>query len=1002
MNLFLTFLLIIGVSFKIIPQDRENFFNNLSLENELEVSGVRTMFQDSRGYLWIGAESGLYIYNGFKIEKFKQSFKDKKAVSHVYVNSIYEDREGIIWISTIGGLNAFDPLKREFTKFYKIKNSKNSLNHNAATYISQDNDGNIWVATQYGLNKIDKINNKISSYIPDGKDTDVRLSVNILKKIIIDKHGLLWILAESCLLKFDPALEKFEFYREFGFYGDSLFEKENDSLLIITNRNNSLCYFNVKTKKLEKTLNVSSLVDKTWGKEVTALLKTREGTLWVATGIGLFIKEKNNNNFEYLSFKEFEKHGFRITRITSIFEDRSGVIWLGNPSYGLLKYSKYIKKFKLLKKDKNNLLRLSDDFARGIMKDDENNLWIATQYGGLNRISESGENRCFTFRSRSKPQAEMKTVWSVFQDRNKDIWAGTMGSGLYRFCKEKQAFELFSYVVDTAGIIVISEDRKGNLLLGTDGNGLISISPDRKSAFSVPLEVDGSGFKSIEDIFCDQEGKIWIGTNDGLMNYKPDKKIFSKFFLPKENDSESELIICCVSSCKDNYLWAASKGEGVYIINPSNNKVINIRTRDGLPHNEVYGILEDNSGFIWLSGGDGLLRVDKKNKSMIKFTTDDGLQGKEFNRRSFFKDKNGLLYFGGVSGVNIIDPDNYPKNLTPPLINITSVSIRGNKKYLNVSEKEALELTYEENTLVFEFFQTDFNIPKKNKYKFRLYGFEPSWNYENNVSEAKYYNIPPGEYLFTVSGANHDGIWSKKNASIQIIIRPPFWETVYFRILVVVFVAAVLYGIYKYRLKKALEIERIRVRIASNLHDEIGSSLAKISMKSEIISGLEKTSDIQTELSKIGDLSRKTIVSFSDIIWSIDARRDNMRSLVNRMKDFCIELLNEKGITIHFEEYGLESDFSIAPRVRQNVYYILKEAVTNILKHSNATDVRIIADNREDFVLKIEDNGAPSNSIIDFKGNGLSNMKMRAKELKGELEIKNEGGFAITLKCKVR
>jgi signal transduction histidine kinase len=280
-------------------------------------------------------------------------------------------------------------------------------------------------------------------------------------------------------------------------------------------------------------------------------------------------------------------------------------------------------------------------------------------------------------------------------------------------------------------------------------------------------------------------------------------------------------------------------------------------------------------------------------------------------------------------------------------------------------------------------------------------GFDNDWIYAGKRRYVSYTNLDPGYYTFFVKGTNSDGVWVKNPQAIEIYISPPFWQTLWFRVLAILIIGIIIYVVFKYRITKLLEIERLRVRIASDLHDDIGSALTRISVHSEIIQNSENKKTVNSSSKKIGTMSREIITTMGDIVWSIDARNDLTKNLIDRMRDFSTGLLVEKDIQLKFSHRGLELDRKLPIHIRQNLFLIFKEAINNIYKHSNASKVTVdLTNTKIKFSMKICDNGKGYNPGLIKKGNGLKNMNLRAVRIGAQIEMSTTNGVAIILKMK--
>ncbi|HEY6906389.1 MAG TPA: triple tyrosine motif-containing protein, partial [Ignavibacteriaceae bacterium] len=287
------------------------------------------------------------------------------------------------------------------------------------------------------------------------------------------------------------------------------------------------------------------------------------------------------------------------------------------------------------------------------------------------------------------------------------------------------------------------------------------------------------------------------------------------------------------------------------------------------------------------------------------------------------------------------------------------------------------------------------NAPEMNQYVYRMEGFDRDWITGGTRHYVTYTNLDPGDYVFHIKATNSDGKWNERETSIAVIIHPPFWGTWWFRTLLILFLVLGLYLIYRIRLKRMLEIERLRVRIASDLHDDIGSALTRISLESELLNSGTDPDENRAGLRRIGDMSREIISSMSDVVWSIDARNDSTEDLLNHMKDFAFSLFSLKNIHVAFETKNIDSKKKLKVDVRQNIYLIFKEAINNSVKYSKSNEIYIRLENGENYFQMIIHDPGSTLSTGKLTGQGLRNMQMRAERIGGRIEYLNNEGFKI-------
>jgi len=317
---------------------------------------------------------------------------------------------------------------------------------------------------------------------------------------------------------------------------------------------------------------------------------------------------------------------------------------------------------------------------------------------------------------------------------------------------------------------------------------------------------------------------------------------------------------------------------------------------------------------------------------------------------------------------------------------------------IQIGELKELDLAYSNNTLSFEFVALEFSDPQNNQLQYILENHEDDWVDAQKNGFARYSNVPAGNYVFKVRSSNSDGIWNEVPATINIKIRKPWWQTWWFYALCLLAISSVIYGVVWYRLQQALKMERMRVKISSDLHDDVGSILAGLTMQTEILA-ITANEERQTKLNRVSEMSRNAMSRMRDTVWAIDARKDKLKNLLDRVREHAIEALELKNIQFDLNTEGISTDKKMSSQVRQNLYLICKEAITNTAKHSNGDRMEIMfaSFGRNGILLTIHDNGEIDSNKMKTSGLGLSNIRMRAEEIGAGLEINTDNGFSIQL-----
>ena len=621
-------------------------------------------------------------------------------------------------------------------------------------------------------------------------------------------------------------------------------------------------------------------------------------------------------------------------------------------------------------------------------------------------------------------------VTSIAEGQSGQYWVSTYGGGITSINNNTlETFNTSDGLVDNK-VYTLETDAQNRLLIGTRWG----LSIFENSTFENIDEDDLPGRKIRAILPINDQNEIWIGTyEEGIIQYREGTVNHIT-----ESDGLPNNTVMALEESNDGAIWAATYGG---LSRLQNNSFTNYTIDEGLPHNGILDILidtdrnlwvttfggiarfaddsfetitpedglpgevcyfieQDDRGIFWIGTNKGVVRFDyqayqSKNEDTEEqffrlLTTDQGITSNEMNAGASFKDKRGRLWFGSVGGVSVFDPSKEKISNVSPKVHIENVSVSGER----VSIKEPLDIGSNNHNITFEFIGISFTAPHQMKYRYRLKNSNEGWQ-ETTQSSVRYSALMPGDYTFEVKARNFNGKWSPEPAQISFAVQAPFWLRWWFITLVIIMLAGIILFIYNYyRVKKMVEMERMRVQIASDLHDDVGSALTEIALQSDFLQTMEVPDNLEESLKQIGVQSRKIVSSLDDIVWSIDARNDTIGDLTDRMQDYVNNVLSDRKV---FYEFDCDMQQQLDVSVKENLYLIFKESVNNIAKHSNAerVNVTLIADN-SGFTMGIKDNG-PGVSGSRKSGQGLRNMKMRAKRINAEITFNDKNGFEVII-----
>jgi len=454
-------------------------------------------------------------------------------------------------------------------------------------------------------------------------------------------------------------------------------------------------------------------------------------------------------------------------------------------------------------------------------------------------------------------------VTDVLIDSRENIWAATLSNGVFEFSPSLKLIDHFTKEnksLTTNRVTVLFESRDKSLWIGTNGGGVSIVSSKTKNTTKLNVENNLLSNNFITSFYEDSNGIIWMSTNGGgIVKYDPNKNI---------SYSLTEL--------------------------------------DGLAGNNAEGIIASDDSSLWISTTNGLSKFNTSSKTFLNYFKEDGLLDNEFIFGAVFKENN-TIYFGNRNGFSFFYPEQIENNNYIPPVYITSINVVAKHSYSNVdiSDLKSIILNYTQNAFTIKFVGLNYIFPSRNKYMYMLEGLDEHFSIENTTNEATYTNLDPGTYKFLVKASNNDGVWNPIPAALNITITAPFWKTVWFKILVGVFILSIIGFLIWFKISHLLQIERLRLKIARDLHDEIGSTLTKLSMNAGLLEYEKEEEKIITRSKRLQSISREVIGMMSDTVWSIDTRNDHLEDLVDRMRNHVANLRIDTNI-----EFIFNSDIS--------------------------------------------------------------------------------------------
>lgn len=1017
-------------------------FRHIRIEEGLSQSSVLCMLQDKLGFLWFGTANGLNRYDGYSFKIFSNDPSDSTSISDNGILSIYEDSKGFIWIGTVeGNLNRYDRRTGVFKKYnitagLKVDNDEQENffdfplpysrnNDRSITSITEDKKGNIWFGTWgKGLVKINTVNNSTEHFC-FRKGTANQFHSNRVRALFVDNTGKLWVATfGSGLFSINERTGSVQYTNYFFNEKSSQSISSNSVTSIISDSGGNLWIgtygaglnmLSVKNQNIDPLYakfiryNGSSLAHEI----ITSIFQDNDGRLWIGT-LGGGLNQLNLHTGKFLNFKNDPDDESSVSKneIMSIYQDRSGNVWIGTHlGRGLNKLERKTEKFDQITKNAFRKAGLNDDVVWSICADNENNVWVGTFKGGLNFWDR--RNRKFSYIKTEAGSLSDNHIRAIQDAGNGNLLIGTYSGGLNIFNKRAKSARVYKNIagdktsLGSNQVQSILIDREGNYWIGTFGGGLNKVSKENVRQNKIKFEryvFNANDPFCISDnrvytIYEDSEGILWIGTFGGGLN-KFDKTtghFISYKNLPGDKTSLSDNRVMTIHEDGSKNIWVGTYGGGLNLFDKKKETFERFNDKTRLKSSVVYGILEDNFKHLWMSTDNGLFKLDIPTKQFTQYDQNDGLQNLEFSGGAYSKSSKGEMFFGGIAGFNYFYPDSVIDNTYVPPVVVSSIRIfdeplRG--------ERDTITLSYNQNFFSFEFAALDYTNSGDNQYAFMLEGFDKQWRFVDSRSRvANYTNLSPGEYVFSVIGSNNDGVWNYDGKNVYIIILPPFWKRWWFLVLSISLAFIIIYYIIAARYRSLLAIEKLKSKLSADLHDNVGSGLTEISILSELTSHEVKnlTGNASHNLAAISEKARLLIDNMSDIVWMVNPQRDSFYDLIVRLKDAYSDLMMAAGISFKTANLEKLSSVRLPMEYKQNLFLIFKEALNNAIKHSKCKKISLEADiSRDVLTLSLIDDGTGIEAARADAGNGIRNMKARARIIGGELEINsNSDGTSL-------
>lgn len=965
---------------------------------------VNRIRQDSRGFIWIATDEGLSRFDGYEFINYTTAH----GLPHRWVNDIIETRHGNYWVATDGGVCRLDPTKTPSSNSaftcYNPGPSKDARRVNA---LAEDASGAVWCATYDGIYRMEIAQGQVT-FSHAKIEVPAVYEGSLMNNLLFDRKGTLWVASRSGLYHrlSNGGWERYS--RDHGLpdlFIETLLE-DRAGRLWIGARSVGACLLVPEPDTTRRVVErCHSTQDGLPANDVRSLLQTQDSHLWIATVSGLSELQPSGHIVTYTT-----TNGLSDSTIYKLTEDRTGNLWIGTKNAGVMRLDRhgfvtygesdgfrsgdYVasifevsgrlcvvsgtvnhrliqcfdgRKFAAVDLPIPSQLFLTGR-SQGALLGQDGSWWVPTGNGLFRFPPVRRAEDLITANSRIINGTAHKTVEFVWQDQRGDIWIDASvnyGNELLRLEHSTGKTRPFVGLPSLKAKIVsaMTRDSTGQLWFGfrvpgfADDGGIVRCHDDSTS----PCEtIERAPRGEIHTLYLDRAGRLWVGSSQGgvarLDRLTDDHPRFAAYYT----------------------------------------------TASGLSGNEVWCITEDQWGRIYVGTNHGLNQIDPSTGA-VRYLTPEGLAPGRI--QAAYVDGRGNLWFATHQAVSRLEP--LPRSQSTPQVRITGIRVSGATLPLSALRETRdghLSLGASENSIQIDFAGMDLSPGSPLRYQVLLEGASKDWSAPVETRAADFPRLPAGSYRLLVRAINADGIVSTEPASLAFTIALPLWRRWWFASLAVAATVLTAYALHRYRLGRALALEHVRARIATDLHDEIGSSLSRMAILSEVVQQQMHSTASSDSARLLGDISataRELVDVMSDIVWSIDPRRDDLRNLITRIREFASDMLEAKGITWEFQTPVEIDSVRLSPEQRHDLYLIFKEGVTNIVRHSRCSSVSLsIKINGAFLVVQIRDDGRGF-AARTTRGHGLTSIEVRSARIHGSCKILSAPGEGTSITIHV-
>ncbi|MFL9484881.1 two-component regulator propeller domain-containing protein [Chitinophagaceae bacterium LWZ2-11] len=1010
---FIRIVLLCIISLFIISAQAQNIgfrFKHLGIADGLSQSSVYCMYQDSKGFIWIGTTDGLSRYDGYEFKHFKYDQVNANSVSSNELVSLGEDKEGNLLVGTAAGLDLYDRKKEHFNRIL-LAGKSDSKAVGFVRAIHKDKAGNVWIGSRNGFMQYDagkQILNPVNLGNSVGSHT-----INAIEE---DAQHIFWLAVGHTIIRYNPATKQTlplpdvllnnPYFNKSTIYSLKLDSAQNvwigterEGLIVLDNKANKCINYSSETKPVPIT------------NDMVRAIGFKGGNAWIGTRNGLFIINGKGEVMKHLSVDKYDPSSLSGNSVLCFMNDNAGSLWVGTFAGGISIDQPGNNNFSYIREQLDEKPGLNCKVVSRILEDKDHNLWIATEGGGINFFDRKKNTfKYIHVNPSSQHFINQELIKTIQFDNKNNLWIGTL-EGLFYYNRSSGTVKEYPIAENPAAtsdklIYGLASDSTG-LWIATKG-GLFYLANTGKMVRYRHQNNDPNSIISndINALIKDSHGGIWIGTEAGVSYLKKGETRFVNYLGEAVKVFNGNAILCMFEDAAGN-IWIGTRGGGIKLLDRKHDTFFTINTDYGLADNIVHGIIQDKQGHFWISFSQSIAKIVLKKKEppftpadleVTNYSVNNGLGTNEFLTATCKTDE-GEIMFGGVNGIVAFAPEKLVINNILPKVALTDLLIKNIPVAVNdqasplkqsITYTDEITLTHDQAYFTLRFAALNYINARTNQYAYILEGLpgEKDWNYIGNQQSATYTNLDAGNYIFKVKAANNDGLWNDNYTTLHIKVLPPVWKTWYAYLLYFLIIGALLYLFYSYsiktdRLKNDLQMQQLyrekdqelmqrKLSFFTNISHEIKTPLTLILAPLENMIGLMKGDDQMTNRLLLMQRNGERLMRLTNQL--LDFRKFEAGSMELQVTEGDIVLFVQR-IFSSFEAYaryreiefeliteqeGLSDMWFDKDKLEKMLYNLLSNAVKFTLPGGRITVSLKKADNTSgrDVIIKVEDTGA--------------------------------------------